>query len=120
MQRAWAWKKLCSKAAFSLGGWGSLWRQRPGLHLFDALHSNLNVPGIFSTENFIARQRSCIDGSERPSCRKLQEEVSPEKGGVEGKRVPSQLALLCEFGDCPRAQETLFSVHPRIAVTQGW
>lgn len=90
------------------------------MHLFGALHSNLNVPGIFSTEKFIVRQRSCMDGGERPSCRKLREEVSPERGGVGGKWVPSQLTLLCEFGECPRAQETLFSGHPRIAVTQGW
>lgn len=61
-----------------------------------------------------------MDGSERPFCRKLREEVSPERGGVGAKWVPSQLALLCEFGECPRAQETVFSVHPRIAVTQGW
>ena len=65
-----------------------------------------------------------MEVTEKPFLGYFMEEASSEQGGAWGESVhrcllSSQLALLCELGECTGAQGILFSVHASIAVTQG-
>lgn len=95
------------------------------LHIYNVFYTNLKVAAVFGTEEkFTAGQRSCMEVTERPSLGYFTEEASSEQAGARGESVcrcvlSSQLALLCELGECTRAPWTLFRVHARVAVTRG-